>query len=360
MKDFLARSGWGEALVTPLPGDASTRRYARLALSDRKAMLMDQPQNAESPPAPLDASEEERRALGYNAVARLAGADCARFVAAAQWLRAHGLAAPEIYHADTAQGFVILEDLGDALFAEVLADGGDEKQLYQHAVEVLAKVHAEDAPGALAANKPLFDYDLAALIAETDLLTEWFLPLALGRKATQEESLEHRNLWRAILCETVKHRRVFVHRDFHAQNLLWLPQRNGIKRVGLIDFQDAVAGNQAYDLISLIEDARRDVSPELAEFATAHYLAARRASGARVDEEGFRHAMAVMAAQRNAKIVGIFARLYKRDGKARYLVFLPRVWSYLERDLRHPSLAGLRAWYARVIPKDKRAVEPAE
>ena len=151
MKEFLARSGWGEALVTPLPGDASTRRYARLALSDRKAMLMDQPQNAESPPAPLDASEEERRALGYNAVARLAGADCARFVAAAQWLRAHGLAAPEIYHADTAQGFVILEDLGDALFAEVLADGGDEKQLYQHAVEVLAKVHAEDAPGALAA-----------------------------------------------------------------------------------------------------------------------------------------------------------------------------------------------------------------
>jgi aminoglycoside/choline kinase family phosphotransferase len=151
-----------------------------------------------------------------------------------------------------------------------------------------------------------------------------------------------------------------VHRDYHAQNLLWLPERSGIARVGLIDFQDAVAGSQAYDLISLIEDARRDVTPQLAEAATAHYLAAMRAQGANVDENAFRHAMAVMAAQRNAKIVGIFARLYRRDGKARYLAFLPRVWAYLERDLEHPALAGLRAWYDRVIPKDKRAVEPAE
>ena len=139
MKDFLARAGWGEASVTPLPGDASTRRYARLALGGRNAMLMDQPQDAEGAAAPPGASEEARRALGYNAVARLAGADCARFAAAAAWLRGHGLAAPDIYAADHAQGFVILEDLGDALFAEVLADGGDEKALYDHAVEVLAK-----------------------------------------------------------------------------------------------------------------------------------------------------------------------------------------------------------------------------
>ena len=358
MKEFLSRAGWGDAVVTHLPGDASTRRYARLALGERKAMLMDQPQNAESPTAPVNASAEARRALGYNAVARLAGADCARFIAAARWLRAHGLAAPDIYEADPVQGFVILEDLGDALFAEVLADGGDEKQLYEHAVEVLATIHAHDAPPALSPDKPLFDYDLAALVAETDLLTEWFLPLALGRKASAEESAEHRGLWRAVLSETARDRRVFVHRDYHAQNLLWLPERSGIARVGLIDFQDAVAGSQAYDLISLIEDARRDVTPQLAEAATAHYLATMRAQGAKVDENAFRHAMAVMAAQRNAKIVGIFARLYTRDGKARYLAFLPRVWTYLERDLEHPALAGLRTWYDRVIPKDKRAVEP--
>jgi hypothetical protein len=360
MQEFLSRAGWGDAVVTPLPGDASTRRYLRLALGGRKAMLMDQPQNAEAPTAPSDASEEARRALGYNALARLAGADCARFIAAAKWLNAHGLAAPEIYEADPASGFVILEDLGDALFAEVLADGGNEKQLYQHAVEVLAKIHAREAPASLAEGKPLFDYDLAAMIAETDLLTEWFLPLALGRKATEEESAEHRRLWRAALSKIAGGKRVFVHRDYHAQNLLWLPERSGVARVGLIDFQDAVAGSAAYDLISLIEDARRDVSPELAEAATAHYLAMREAQGAHVDEKEFRHEMAVMAAQRNAKIVGIFARLYKRDGRVRYLAFLPRVWAYLERDLRHPALADLRAWYDRVIPTDDRALEPAE
>src|SRR5471032_3107482 len=358
MKDFLARSGWGAASVTPLAGDASTRRYARLAMPGRAAMLMDQPQGAESPVAPPGASEEARRALGYNAVARLAGADCARFAAAAAWLRGHGLAAPDIYAADHANGFVILEDLGDALFAEVLANGGDEKQLYQAAVEVLAKIHAKDAPAALSSDKPLFDFDQTALVAETDLLIEWFLPLALKRPATGEEVAEHRSLWRAALAVIGTQRRVFVHRDYHAENLLWLPEREGVAKVGLIDFQDAVAGSPAYDLISLTEDARRDVSPETAEAATAHYLEAMRAQGTPLDEAGFRREMAMMAAQRNAKIVGVFARLYKRDGRARYLAFLPRVWGYLERDLAHPALSDLRAWYDRVIPPNKRALEP--
>jgi N-acetylmuramate 1-kinase len=357
LKEFLAGAGWGAASVSPLPGDASTRHYARLAMEGRKAMLMDQPQDAEAPTAPPGASEETRRALGYNALARLAGADCARFAAAAAWLRGHGLAAPDIYAADHKQGFVILEDLGDALFAEVLADGRDEKQLYESAVEALAKIHANDAPASLSTGKPLFAFDQAALVAETDLLTEWFLPLALGRKATDAEVSEHRALWRAALAGIGKSRSVFVHRDYHAENLLWLPERNGVARVGLIDFQDAVAGSPAYDLISLIEDARRDVRPELAEAATAHYLAVMRAQGTPVDEAAFRHEMAVMAAQRNTKIVGVFARLYKRDGKPRYLAFLPRVWGHLERDLTHPALANLRAWYDRVIPKDKRSVE---
>jgi aminoglycoside/choline kinase family phosphotransferase len=355
MREFLNASGWGDAMVTPLPGDASTRRYARLAMGDRKAMLMDQPQGAETPIAPPGASPAERQALGYNAVARLAGADCARFAAVAQWLRGHGLAAPQVHAADCANGFVILEDLGDALFADVLADGGDETALYQAAVEVLAKIHTHDAPSALSADKPLFEYDQTALIAETGLLTQWFLPLALDRAATDTEVAEHHRLWQAALAGIGDSRRVFVHRDFHAQNLLWLPDRNGVARVGLIDFQDAVAGSPAYDLISLVEDARRDVSPELAEAATAHYLAAMKAQGTPLDEIRFRREMAVMAAQRNAKIVGIFARLYKRDGKPRYLGYLPRVWGYLERDLTHPALADLRAWYDRVIPKDRRA-----
>jgi hypothetical protein len=194
------------------------------------------------------------------------------------------------------------------------------------------------------------------MLAETDLLTEWFLPLALGRPAHLEELAEHRRLWAEALSRVPGRRNAFVHRDYHAQNLLWLPGRSGVARVGLIDFQDALAGSRAYDLISLTEDARRDVSPGLAELTTAHYLAAMRAQGVAVDEAAFRAEMAVMAAQRNAKIVGIFARLYRRDGKARYLSLLPRVWAYLERDLAHPALAPLAAWYDRVIPRERRSL----
>jgi aminoglycoside/choline kinase family phosphotransferase len=147
---------------------------------------------------------------------------------------------------------------------------------------------------------------------------------------------------------------VFVHRDYHAQNLIWLPERQGIARAGMIDFQDAVAGAHSYDLISLVEDARRDVTPALAEAMTVRYLDVMRAQGRRLDEDAYRGEMAVMAAQRNAKIAGIFARLYKRDGKPRYLSYLPRVWGYLNRDLEHPALARLKAWYERVIPREAR------
>lgn len=354
MRAFLKEAGWGAAEIAPLPGDASTRRYARARLNGRLAMVMDQPQAAEAPVAPADASAEQRRALGYNAVARLAGADCARFVAASNYLRGKGLSAPDIYFADTKQGFLLIEDLGDALYADVLSAGGNEVELYKAAADVLAVLHAQDAPDALSPDKPLFAYDETALLAEIDLLTEWYFPFALGRAANEPEIAEHRALWRAALKPVLQTRPAFVHRDYHAQNLLWLPERKGAARAGLIDFQDAVAGSRAYDLISLIEDARRAVSPELAATTTAHYLNALKAQGQSLDYETFDREMAVMAAQRNAKIVGIFARLHKRDGKSRYLSYLPRVWSYLNRDLEHPALAELAAWYDRTIPRDIR------
>jgi aminoglycoside/choline kinase family phosphotransferase len=357
---FLAASGWGGADVIPLAGDASTRSYARLRQDGRRAMLMHQPQGAETAVAPADAGEAARRALGYNAVARLAGADCRRFAAVSEFLRARGLAAPAIHAADFAQGWVLLEDLGDALYADILAQGGDAGELYKAAVEVLARLHREPAPHELAPGVPFFAYDKIALIAETDLMLEWFLPLALGRKASEAEYREHRELWRAALGAIAGDEPVFVHRDYHAQNLLWLPERAGLQRVGLIDFQDAVAGSRAYDLVSLTEDARRDVSPELGEAATLHYLEAMRVQGTSLDEGRFRAEMAVMAAQRNAKIVGIFARLYARDGKRRYLSYLPRVWGYLERDLHHPLLAGLKSWYERTIPEARRTLPERE
>lgn len=350
---FLAASGWGAATRARLPGDASTRRYERLTMSGRRAMLMDQPQTVEPPAAPANATPEERRALGYNAIARLAGADCGRFIAASNYLRKRGLSTPQIYAADAAQGLAIIEDLGDALYADVV-DGGNEAELYRAAADVLAVLHADPAPSVLPPDKPFHAFDETAQLAEIDLLTEWFMPVALGRKPGADEVAEHRALWRAALAESRKHDAVFVHRDYHAQNLLWLPDRADAARVGLIDFQDAVAGSKAYDLVSLIEDARRGVTPEIAAATTEHYLTAMRNQGTPLIEAEFRAQMAVMAAQRNAKIVGIFARLYKRDGKPRYLAYLPRVWGYLNKDLEHPALAGLKAWYDRAIPREAR------
>jgi aminoglycoside/choline kinase family phosphotransferase len=347
---FLARAGWRGASVAPLPGDASTRRYARTTLNGRKAMLMDQPQAAETPVAPAEATPEERRALGYNAVARLAGADVGRFVAVSDHLRGLGLSAPEVYAADPEQGFALIEDLGDGLYADVLTNGADEAQLYRSAAEVLSALHAHGAPADLASGKALHAYDDTALLAEIDLMTEWYLPLALKRAANAEEIAAHRALWRDALQSVREPEPVFVHRDYHAQNLLWLPERQGAARVGLIDFQDAVAGTRSYDLVSLIEDARRDVAPEIAEATTRHYL--EHAPG--IDPEKLRAQMAVMAAQRNAKIAGIFARLFKRDGKPRYLGYLPRVWGYLNRDLDHPALAPLKSWYDQTIPRAAR------
>jgi aminoglycoside/choline kinase family phosphotransferase len=351
---FLAASGWADATLVSLPGDASTRRYHRAMRGGRKAMVMDQPQAAETPAAGPDASPDERRRLGYNAVARLAGADCARFVAVARFLRAQGLSAPDIQACDPAQGFVLMEDLGDDLYTDVLDRGESEPQIYRAAIEVIARLHAASAPCHLDPGTPLFAYDETALLAETDLLTEWFVPLALGRAAQPDETAEHRALWRTALAGRPGTLPVFVHRDYHAQNLLWLPGRSGTARVGVIDFQDAVAGSAGYDIVSLIEDARRDVAPELGEAMTLHYLRAMDAQDIAVDEAAPRAEMALAAAQRNAKIAGIFARLSRRDGKARYLGYLPRVWNYLDRDLQHPALAALRAWYDRMIPRERR------
>src|SRR3974390_2190102 len=211
MRGFLKEAGWKNATLSPLPGDASTRRYVRVADASRHAMLMDQPQGAESPACPPGASAEERRALGYNAIARLAGADCARFIAVADYLRGRGLSAPLIYAADMRQGFVLMEDLGNDLYADVLGRGGDEIGLYRAAIEALARVHAEVAPSQLSSGKSLFAYDETALLAEIDLMTEWFFPFALDRKAADDEVAEHRALWRAALERRRNTDDVFVH-----------------------------------------------------------------------------------------------------------------------------------------------------
>lgn len=343
---FLESVGWAAADAAPLAGDASTRSYQRLSLKGRPAVLMIAPPGAEAPACPPDADEGARRALGYNAMARLAGPNLHAFTTLSKALREAGLSAPEVYAADAGAGFALLEDLGDDLFARV-AGRIEEESLYRAAIDALAALHASGAEPPRADAYAMLDYDALALEAEAALLIEWYWPLKKGAPAPESLVTEYLSLWRAILGGlSAPH--VYVLRDYHAENLLWLPDRKGVERVGVIDFQDALFGNAAYDLVSLLEDARRDVDPALAERMIAYYM---NFGGPEFDAGGFRRDYAILAAQRNAKILGIFARLAKRDMKPRYLDLLPRVEAHFRRDLARAELAPLRAFFAARLPE---------
>lgn len=355
---FIEKTDWADAERRPLAGDASTRRYLRLARRGRTAILMDQPRGGEMAACPPDASAADRRKLGYNAMARLAGPDCRPFAAVATFLRGHGLSAPSIMAYDYDAGFLLIEDLGDGRFADLMAGGQAERPFYETAIDALARLHTVQAPKSLdvpgAQPVRLLTYDALAMETEVLLLTEWFYPAAAGRVISGGAQHDYVEAWRAVLARLEVEKPVMVLRDYHAENLMWIDNRADIARAGLLDFQDALAGSPAYDLISLTEDARRDVSVDLADAMRARYIERRRALGGAFDDEAFRFASALLAAQRNTKIVGIFSRLWKRDGKPRYTKYLPRMWGYLERDLSHPALAALKLWFDRHIPHEWR------
>lgn len=361
---FIAGAGWADATFEPLPGDASTRRYARLRRGAASAMLMDQPRGAETASCPPGASEEERVSLGYNAMARLAGPDCRPFAAISDFLRQVGLSAPEILAHDHDAGFLLIEDYGDDRMADLILKGQPEVPLYETSMDVLAHLHRTPAPRALSVpgggDVQLLSYDTLAMLAEVRLLPTWFYPAATGRGLPDEALMAFDALWREALAMLRVDAPVMILRDYHAENLMWLPSRVGVARAGLLDFQDALSGSAAYDVISMTEDARRDVSPELADAMIARYIERRRADDAAFDADAFRFAAALLAAQRNTKIVGIFARLWKRDGKPRYRQFLPRMWRYLARDLSHPAMAGLRRWFDQHVPQDHRGIPGPE
>lgn len=355
MLGFIEKAGWAGAERRPLAGDASTRRYERLARRGHTAILMDQPRGAEAMACPPDATPETRRTLGYNAMARLAGADCRPFAAVSQFLRSHALSSPEILAHDYDAGFLLIEDLGDGRFADLIAGGQEERPLYETAIDMLGTLHGIPAPKTLsvpgAGPVHLLSYDAVAMEAEVLLLTEWFYSAAAGRAISGGAQQDYLGAWREALALLNVERPVMVLRDYHAENLMWMDDRSDIARAGLLDFQDALSGSPAYDLISLLEDARRDVSVPLAEAMTRRYVERRRALNGAFDEEAFRFAAALLAAQRNTKIVGIFSRLWKRDGKSRYTKYLPRMWGYLERDLSHPALNALKTWFDRNVPR---------
>ena len=350
IRRLLADAGLGAVRREPLPGDASTRRYERLHLpGGGTLMLMDAPPSAESRPCHPNATPEERRAAGYNAMARLAAGRVDAFAAAAGYLRERGLSAPKVVAAEPAAGLAVLEDLGDALFTVRIAAGEDPRELYFAAVEALAALHAESPPTVLRAEGaawPLLDYDALALTTGVDLFVEWWPKLMAGVRVDAAALEEWRALWAPLAERGAAGASVFTHRDYHAENLIWLPERQGAARVGMLDFQDAVRAHPAWDLLSLLQDARRDVAPELEAAALAHYFRLRPPS----DPSRFMADYWALAAMNNARILGIFARLIVRDRKPRYGRFLGRVWGNLQRDLAEPGMAPIRGWFDRYAP----------
>ncbi len=352
---FLARTGLGAARREAMGGDASTRAYERLHLpGGATRVFMDQPPALETAVAPPEATPAERRAMGYNALTRLAGGRVDAFAAVAAYLRARGLSAPKVEAFDAAQGFAVLEDLGDDLYARLIERGQDPLPLYEAAVDLLAALHAEPPPAVLetpGARWPVATYDDLALRTYTEMFLEWWPKYAGLPPLPAEAAAEWDRLAAPIRRRAEAEAGVFAHRDFHAENLIWLPERRGLARVGLLDFQDAVRAHPSWDLLHLLQDARRDVAPELEVAMLERYLAARPG----VDRRAFLADYRGLATLNAARILGpIFARQVVAFGKRRYIDFMPRTWGYLERNLAHPDLARLKAWFDRWIPVETR------
>jgi len=312
---FLAANGWADATILPLAGDASFRRYFRVVDHGRTAVLMDAPPEHE---------------------------DLAPFLAIASHLGALGLSAPRQLGVDHAGGLLLLEDFGDRLVGPLLRAGeADEAPIYRDAITLLARLAEQPVPAGLPA------YDEAVMAREIALFPQWYAPavgLAIDEAGWNEA-------WASVLARVAApDPRVLVLRDYHVDNIILL-DRAGLNRLGLLDFQDALAGHPAYDLVSLLQDARRDVSPAL----EAEMLAAYAKEAGIADVEAFRADYEMLGAQRNVKILGIFTRLWQRDGKRNYLAFQPRVWAYLERNFAHPALAPVADWFAANVPPEMRA-----
>ncbi len=321
---FLEGAGWAGATRRPLAGDASFRRYVRLALGDRKAMLMDAPPPRE---------------------------DVRPFVAIARHLARLGYSAPRVLAEDGQAGLLVIEDLGDATYTSELARGADEAALYTLAVDLLIDLHRNPA----AARIDVPPYDDRRLLDEAALLTDWYLPAVQGRETPPAVRAAYLDLWREAFVAARRVPDTLVLRDYHVDNLMVVAGREGLAACGLLDFQDAVIGPVSYDLVSLLEDARRDVPASLALAMVARYLAAFPS----LDPAAFAGSYAILGAQRSAKIIGIFTRLFARDGKPRYLHHIPRVWRLLEGDLAHPALAPVRAWFDAEVPPGERGVPEA-
>lgn len=335
-----------------LQGDASVRRYGRITSeAHAPAIVMDWARQPDGPAI--------RDGLPYSRIAHLAEG-VRPFVAVAEALRANGLSVPRIDAYDLDNGLLLLEDLGDRVLGrEVEAGTANQEEMWRAATDVLIAMSRASPPQELplpdASAHVLPSYDHGALSIEVELIPDWYWPALHGSQIAAAARDEYLTLWGAIFDHLAKLPQGWVLRDYHSPNLLWLPEREGIAKIGVIDFQDAMRGPPAYDLVSLLQDARTDVPAELEAALLDHYCAGVGRAQPEFDRDAFAFAYAALGAQRNTKILGIFARLAKRDGKPGYLRHVPRLWRYLERDLAHPELKSLKGWYDRHMPADARA-----
>jgi len=315
-KHFLESTPWKNATEIAFDPDASFRRYFRLQGGPEPALLMDAPPDKES---------------------------VKTFTTISKHLQKLGLSAPRIYQRDEKNGFVVLEDFGDRTFTRLLAQGHNQLSLYLLATDCLVALHEHEL--ALAIELP---HRETTLLKEALLFCDWFYPALSGVPCPQKTRDQFIAAWQSVLARRVAGADVLVLRDFHVDNAMLLPDRSGVKRIGLLDFQDAAIGPAAYDLMSLLEDARRDVPEEIFDACMRRYLENSQAIG-NVDD--FSIDCAILAAQRHARVAGVFVRLYKRDGKDHYLQHLPRITRLLRKRLDHPVLAPLRNWFRRHLPE---------
>ena len=343
LRQFLTGADYLDARRQRMAGDASTRSYARLFRDDKAVILMNSPRRPDGPAI--------YHGKPYSTIAHLAE-DVRPFVAIANGLRERGFSAPAIHHADLEAGFLITEDFGSAGIVE-----GDPPspiaERYQAATDVLAALHCQALPEILPLTPqtsyaiPIFDTD--ALMVEIGLMPEWYLP-DRGAALNENARAEFSAMWRDLLDKVTAEPKTWALRDFHSPNLIWLDDRIDTAKVGIIDFQDAVLAPAAYDLASLLQDARIDVPEQLELVLLTRYIKARLAVDEAFDPAHFAELYAMMSAQRNTKLLGIFARLNRRDGKPQYLRHQPRIWTYLTRSLAHPALSAFRDWYAAHVP----------
>jgi N-acetylmuramate 1-kinase len=343
--NFLQGAGFGAATRVFLEGDASSRRYEKLITRERQTILMDMPLRPDGPPV--------RDGKPYSAIAHLAEG-LAAVVGVNQQLITRGYTAPQIYAYDLDLGLAIIENLGTKVYGRMRANGENMVAPMRAAVEVLADMACKEWPRRNIIDdqhdRIVPDYDADAMLIEVDLILSWFYPHIKTATAPVHLADEFAAHWRKLFSHLVTDQPVWVMRDYHSPNLLWLPDQTGLKRVGIIDSQDAVIGHPAYDLVSLLQDARLDIPADEVQMLYRHYETQRQLCGA-FDAEAFKLAYAILGAQRATKILGIFARLAKRDGKPDYLRHIPRVQNYLRHNLQHPQLATLKQWYEMNLPE---------